>query len=206
MVKVGQSARRTIADRANKAITPNLSVFPTNLGWFGLLERNSRLARVLVGHASAAEVRRAAERQAMEACGAPAFCENDWNPDLRCRLERYCIGERLDFDDVPLDLPAGSEFQQRVLKVVRRIRYGKTMSYGVLAEKAGYPRAARAVGTVMSSNRFPIVVPCHRVVASGGKTGGYTSPQGVGLKLRLLALEAAYNPVTLSPDGTRVAH
>jgi methylated-DNA-[protein]-cysteine S-methyltransferase len=64
------------------------------------------------------------------------------------------------------------------------------MSYGELAAKAGYPRAARAVGSVMSSNRFPIVIPCHRVVAAGEKPGGYTSPQGVGMKLRLLALEA----------------
>jgi methylated-DNA-[protein]-cysteine S-methyltransferase len=168
-----------------------LSIFPTNLGWFGVLGENSRLALVLVGHASADEVRRAAARQTTDGTDPPAFREDDWIPALRRRLERYCIGERLDFDDVALDFPAGTDFQQRVLKVTRRIPYGKTISYGVLAEKAGYPRAARAVGTVMSSNRFPIVVPCHRVVASGGKTGGYTSPQGVSLKLRLLALEAA---------------
>ncbi len=115
----------------------------------------------------------------------------DWNLELRQRLERYCLGERGDFDDVPLALPSLTEFQQRVLKVTRRIPYGKTLSYGRLAEKAGAPRAARAVGTVMSSNRFPIVIPCHRVVAAGDKTGGYTCPQGVGMKLRLLAMEAA---------------
>jgi methylated-DNA-[protein]-cysteine S-methyltransferase len=101
------------------------------------------------------------------------------------------MGEQCDFDDVLLELPVRTEFQQRILKVTRRIPYGRTMSYGELAERAGFPRAARAVGTVMSCNRFPIVVPCHRVVASGGKTGGYTSPQGVSLKLRLLALEGA---------------
>ncbi len=122
-------------------------------------------------------------------CGSD-FRELDWNSELRRRLERYCFGEPGDFGDIPLELPAGTEFQQRVLRVTRRIPYGKTMSYGRLAEKAGFPRAARAVGTVMSSNRFPIVVPCHRVVAAGGKSGGYTSPQGVSLKLRLLALEA----------------
>jgi methylated-DNA-[protein]-cysteine S-methyltransferase len=167
-----------------------LSIFPTNLGWFGLLGRNSRLVAVIVGHASADEVRRAVRRRLAEMENVPDFCEREWNPDLRRRLEKYCFGEPGDFVDVPLELPAATEFQQRVLRVTRRIPYGKTMSYGRLAEKAGYPRAARAVGTVMSSNHFPIVVPCHRVVAAGGKAGGYTSPQGVSLKLRLMALEA----------------
>ncbi|HEY2253750.1 MAG TPA: MGMT family protein [Planctomycetaceae bacterium] len=145
---------------------------------------------VIAGHGSAAEVRRAAGASAGTASSAPDFCEADWYPELRHRLERYCLGDRIDFDDVPLELPRGTEFQTRVLKVVRRVRYGKTISYGQLAEKAGYPRAARAVGSVMRSNRFPIIVPCHRVVAAGDKPGGYTSPQGISLKLRLLAMEA----------------
>jgi methylated-DNA-[protein]-cysteine S-methyltransferase len=167
-----------------------LSIFPTNFGWFGLLGRDSRLVAVTIGHASANEVRGACARHLAGPERAPGIREHDWYPELRRRLERYCDGERSQFDDVPLELAAGTDFQRRVLKVTRRIPYGQTMSYGSLAEKAGYPRAARAVGTVMASNRFPIVVPCHRVVASGGKTGGYTSPQGVNLKLRLLALEA----------------
>jgi methylated-DNA-[protein]-cysteine S-methyltransferase len=155
-----------------------------------LLGRDGRLVAVIAGHGSAAEVRRAAGASAGTASGAPDFCEADWYPELRRRLERYCLGDRIDFDDVPLELPRGTEFQTRVLKVVRRVRYGKTISYGQLAEKAGYPRAARAVGSVMRSNRFPIIVPCHRVVAAGDKPGGYTSPQGISLKLRLLAMEA----------------
>jgi len=195
VVKVGQSAKSVNARRARDAAVPSLSIFPTNLGWFGLLGRDSRLVAVLVGHASADDVRRACRRDQEISTGA-GLREHDWNPELRRRLERYCIGEKCEFHDVPLELPERTEFQQRILKVTRRIPYGKMMSYGVLAEKAGYPRAARAVGTVMSSNRFPIVVPCHRVVASGGKTGGYTSPQGVNLKLRLLALEANCSPVT----------
>ncbi|MGE5192307.1 MAG: methylated-DNA--[protein]-cysteine S-methyltransferase [Deltaproteobacteria bacterium] len=177
-------------------MTPTLSIFPTNLGWFGLLGRDSRLVAVMAGHASADEVRHACRRRLEEMSDGPNIRESDWNPDLRRRLERYCIGERCDFDDIPLDLPPATEFQQRVLRITRRIPYGKTMSYGRLAEKAGYPRAARAVGSVMSSNRHPIVVPCHRVVASGGKTGGYTSPQGVSLKLRLLALESTSSSIT----------
>src|SRR5262249_38827056 len=149
-------------------------------------------------HASADDVRRACRRSPEISTGSD-LREHDWHPELRRRLERYCVGEKCEFDDVPLELPDRTEFQQRILKVTRRIPYGGTMSYGELAEKAGYPRAARAVGTVMSSNRFPIVVPCHRVVASGGKTGGYTSPQGVTLKLRLLALERANDSAVRYP-------
>ena len=179
-----------IAERDTRTGVPSLSIFPTNLGWFGLLGRDSRLVAVWAGHISPAEVHRAAGASADSAVGTLDFCETDWNPELRHRLERYCLGDRIDFDDVPLALPRGTDFQMRVLKVVRRVSYGKTISYGRLADKAGYPRAARAVGSVMSSNRFPIIIPCHRVVAAGSKPGGYTSPQGISLKLRLLAMEA----------------
>jgi len=168
---------------------PSLAIFPTNLGWFGLLGVEERLVWMQIGHASADEVRRAARSYLSEGAVAPPPREHDWNPDLRQRLERYALGERIDFDDIRLALPEGTEFQRSVLKAVRRIPYGKTMSYGTLATKAGYPRAARAVGSVMSSNRFPIIIPCHRVVAAGEKLGGYTSPRGVSLKVQLLALE-----------------
>jgi methylated-DNA-[protein]-cysteine S-methyltransferase len=194
VVKMGQSASRAIPRRVEQVGIPSLSVFPTNLGWFGLLGRNSLLESVIVGHASADEVRRAAGRRLAEMGSATELVDRDWHPVLRRRLERYSVGERCDFSDVRLAPSRGTDFQQRVVRIVRRIPYGKTLSYGCLAEKAGFPRAARAVGTVMKSNRFPIVVPCHRVVAAGGKTGGYTSPQGVSLKLRLLALESAGEP------------
>ena len=190
MIEVGQRTSSAIARRDTETAISSLAIFPTNLGWFGLLGRDSRLVAVLAGHASAAEVRLAAGATADLAVGAPEFRETNWNPQLRQRLDRYCLGDRIDFADVPLELPRGTDFQLRVLKVVRRVSYGKTISYGRLAEKAGYPRAARAVGSVMSSNRFPIVAPCHRVVAAGSKPGGYTSPQGISLKLRLLAMEA----------------
>jgi methylated-DNA-[protein]-cysteine S-methyltransferase len=191
VVKMGQSASRAIPRKDAEIGVPNLSIFPTNLGWFGLLGRDAPLVSVWVGHASADEVRRAARRQIAESGSKAEFVEGDWYPELRQRLERYCMGERCDFDDISLAPSRATEFQKRVVKIVRRIPYGKTLSYGRLAEKAGFPRAARAVGTVMSSNRFPIVVPCHRVVVAGGKTGGYTSPQGISLKLRLLAMEGA---------------
>src|SRR5262249_5716310 len=158
----------------------SLSIFPTNLGWFGLVGRPPRLVALLVGHASAEDVRNSARKAVRSDSTSADFVERDWNAELRRRLERYWLRERGGFDDVPLALPVTTGFQERVLKCVRRVEYGRTISYGELAAKAGYPRAARAVGTVMSSNQFPIVVPCHRVVAAGGKPGGYSSPQGIG--------------------------
>jgi len=186
----GQRTSSPIARRDAAAELPCLSIFPTNLGWFGLLGRANRLAAVIAGHGSAAEVRRATGASGKVASNTTEFREAEWNSELRRRLERYCLGDRIDFDDVPLEQPRGTPFQDRVIKIVRRVRYGQTISYGLLAEKAGYPRAARAVGSVMKANRFPIIVPCHRVVSAGGKPGGYTSPQGLSLKLRLLAMEA----------------
>ena len=79
-------------------------------------------------------------------------------------------------------------FQKSVVAACRRIPSGDTISYGGLAAQIGRPGAARAVGTVMRKNAFPIIVPCHRVVAAGG-LGGFTGPQGVSTKVQLQAVE-----------------
>jgi methylated-DNA-[protein]-cysteine S-methyltransferase len=106
------------------------------------------------------------------------------------RLQRYADGEPVDFSDVPVALDHLSAFQRRVVKACRAIPAGERRTYGQLAAAAGSPGAARAVGQVMASNRVPLVVPCHRVVASGGGLGGFSAPQGLAMKRRLLALEA----------------
>jgi methylated-DNA-[protein]-cysteine S-methyltransferase len=84
-----------------------------------------------------------------------------------------------------------SDFQRAVVGHCRRIPPGQTLTYGQLAARVGRPRAARAVGRVMATNRFPLIVPCHRVVAAGGVLGGFSAPQGLAMKKRLLAAEAA---------------
>jgi methylated-DNA-[protein]-cysteine S-methyltransferase len=110
--------------------------------------------------------------------------------DVLDRLVRFLDGEPATFDDVPLVLDHLSPFQRRVVAACRAIPYGATRTYGDLAAAAGSRGAARAVGQVMAGNRMPLVVPCHRVVAAGGKLGGFTAPQGLTLKRRLLALES----------------
>ena len=101
------------------------------------------------------------------------------------QLEEYFAGRRRHFD-LPLDV-TGTEFQRRVWKAVSEIPYGQTMTYAQLAAHIGSPRAFRAVGAANGANPVSILVPCHRVVASGGGLGGYSG--GLDLKKRLLALE-----------------
>jgi len=100
-------------------------------------------------------------------------------------------GERRDLDDVTLDLNAAPEFNRRVYAVARSIRPGATLSYGEVAERLGDRLLARDVAQALSENPCPLVVPCHRVLAAGGKTGGFSAPGGVATKLRLLSIEGA---------------
>ncbi len=86
-------------------------------------------------------------------------------------------------------------FQRAVIDHCRRIPRGEVLTYGQLAERAGYPRSARAVGNVMATNRVPLIVPCHRVVGAGGNLGGFSAPQGLQMKRRLLRLEGSLERV-----------
>ncbi len=108
------------------------------------------------------------------------------------QLQRCAQGEVVDFDDVPLDMQGATEFQRRIIHYCRRIARGKVMTYGELAAEAGFAGAARAVGSVMAKNRFPLIVPCHRVVRSNGGLGGFSAPTGVSMKKTLLAMEKAF--------------
>lgn len=166
----------------------SISVFVTPLGHWALLGSGKTLWALTLGHKSAADARSTFANpyeghQIDEAV-------TDWHPALRQRLERYSAGEPVTFEDIDLRMPPLTPFREQVVRVVRNLPYGAKLTYGELAEKAGHPRAARAVGTTMSTNRFPIIIPCHRVVGSGGGIGGYSAPQGLSLKQCLLELEA----------------
>jgi len=118
-------------------------------------------------------------------------------PALQAQISQYFQGRPTEFD-VQLDLGNRSNFQQDILQACRTIPFAKTMTYAQLAELGGYPRAARAVGSVMAGNPMPLVIPCHRVVGAGGGLGGFSSPGGVRVKKRLLELEARASHSTQS--------
>jgi methylated-DNA-[protein]-cysteine S-methyltransferase len=105
------------------------------------------------------------------------------------RVRAYFAGERVSFDDVDLDFSWATPFQTGVADALRAIQYGETVTYGELAALAGHPNAQRAAGTFCARNRFPLFVPCHRVVAADG-LGSYGS-LGLEYKRRLLELERA---------------
>jgi methylated-DNA-[protein]-cysteine S-methyltransferase len=107
--------------------------------------------------------------------------------EVREQLDEYFAGKRLVFR-LPLDLEQGSPFQRRVWRALRDIPYGETVSYKEVAHSIGQPSATRAVGAANGMNPLPIVIPCHRVVASDGTLGGYGG--GLELKRRLLTLES----------------
>ena len=116
---------------------------------------------------------------------------------VRRELDRYFAGRLRDFD-VPIDWSLTGQFARRVLRRTARIPYGSVASYGDVAVEVGTPRGARAVGNALGSNPIPVVVPCHRVVRTGGAIGGYGG--GLPRKRWLLALEA--QPAT-SREGAR---
>jgi len=112
---------------------------------------------------------------------------NGFVPELLERLHSYFAGERVSFEDVPLDEDWSTPFQAALADALRRVPWGEVVSYGELSALAGRARAARAAGTFCAENRFSLFVPCHRVVAVGG-IGGYGS-LGIEYKRRLLRLE-----------------
>ena len=111
--------------------------------------------------------------------------------EARRELDRYFDGRLRDFE-LPLDWRLTRGFYRKVLRATSRIPYGQTRSYSEVAKRAGSPRAVRATGTALGSNPLPIIVPCHRVLRSGGALGGYGG--GIEVKQTLLELEGALRP------------
>jgi len=100
-------------------------------------------------------------------------------------------GEKCDLNDVTIDIDGLPEFNRKVYAIARTIPAGSTLTYGEIAERLGDKLLAREVGQALGQNPIPLIVPCHRVLAAGGKTGGFSAPGGVVSKLRLLTIEGA---------------
>jgi methylated-DNA-[protein]-cysteine S-methyltransferase len=107
------------------------------------------------------------------------------------RVQAHVRGDTQDFRDVPVDLSELEEFPRAVLTVLREIPAGKTGTYGELAKALNQPTAAQAVGKALGRNPIPLIIPCHRILAAGGKTGGFSAHGGWVTKSKLLALEGA---------------
>lgn len=178
-----------------------LHVFPSELGWMAITwNAEQQFTHFTFGHRSPAA---AAERFG-ECDSADVLSENI--KKVVARLQRFAAGQPDDFADIDLDLAHLTPFQSSVVMACRQIASGETRSYGELAKIAGSPRAARAVGNVMRGNRFPLIVPCHRVIGSSGKLCGFTSPEGLKMKERLLEREAKFAGQSLRSRVTSDKH
>jgi methylated-DNA-[protein]-cysteine S-methyltransferase len=168
------------------------ALFDTAIGTCGIVWTTRGMCGVQLPEADAAATRaRVTQRYPNAREAAPS-------PEAQHAIDgivALTAGEPRDLADIVIDDAAISDFNRKVYAIARAIPPGQTMTYGEVAEKLGDKQLARAVGQAMGENPTPIVMPCHRVLAANGRSGGFSAPGGVVTKLRLLTIEGA------SPNG-----
>ena len=113
----------------------------------------------------------------------------------------YFRGERVDFSSARLEIAGQGGLQERIYQALRKVGWGQTTTYGALAKELGAgPEVARDVGEAMARNPIPLIIPCHRVLAAGGKLGGFSAPGGTSTKIRMLELEGVRADPARSPQ------
>lgn len=171
--------------------------FSTKIGWMSAIVDSQAVQRLHFGYRTRSELFEAMP-QAAQRSTHPA---PDWWPDAQQLLSDYAQGLPVDLQHIPIATHTRTPFQTRVTRELLNVHYGETITYKELAQRAGSPQAARAVGNLMANNRIPLIIPCHRVVGSGGKLGGFSAPQGLSMKQRLLHMESSDS--NIRPARTR---
>ncbi len=162
--------------------------FETAIGWAGIAWGDQGLLGVHIPELDPDRVRRGLHRRFAEATEAEIPAEFSATIEgIRALLR----GEKADLSAAPLDTTCVPEFNATVYAIARTIQPGETRTYGEIAEQLGNKLLARDVGAALGKNPWPIIVPCHRVVAAGGKLGGFSARGGSNTKLKLLAIEHA---------------
>jgi methylated-DNA-[protein]-cysteine S-methyltransferase len=156
--------------------------FHTAWGWMASAWREKKCFALTFGHASPQQALRWLDGQATG--GEPAEAHR-----LKKKMLCYIEEEIEGLAGIEIDIEDRTPFQQSVLIACREIPSGETSTYQELAQRCGRPRAARAVGNVMRTNRHPLIIPCHRVVGASGKLVGYSAPGGLNKKEELLGRE-----------------
>ncbi len=163
------------------------TLFDTAIGSIGLAWNDTGISAIQLPEATPAATRARLGTRSPDADvdGPPP----PWVRDAITRVRAHLDGRPQDLTSLRLDPARVTPFTLRVYEALRRVPSGRTVSYGELAQLAGSPGAARAIGRAMATNPFPVVVPCHRVLAAGGKAGGFSAFGGLVTKDRLLAIE-----------------
>ena len=161
-------------------------IFETPLGWMGMLASHKGIRRTTLPQPSPDDCLALLENEV-----DAATPREDGFEGLASKLVSYFLGEPVAFDREPVDVDDAPAFLRAAWSACRSIPRGETRSYKWLAAKAGRPRASRAAGQSMARNRLPIIIPCHRVIASDGSLGGFgRGSSRLDLKRRFLELEA----------------
>ncbi len=172
------------------------TTFPTVLGHCAIAWSAKGIAAVHLPHCSLSETRtRLLHRLGNHRPWAFQESPPSWIVMFIEHIGSHLAGTLQDFSAAELDLAALSNFRRKVYQAARNIPCGQTITYGQLANLAGFPKAARAVGQAMAHNRFALIVPCHRVIAADLKLGGFSAFGGMVTKQALLTLERASIPV-----------
>jgi methylated-DNA-[protein]-cysteine S-methyltransferase len=183
-------ADRNIKKIAMAEIAHNYLIFETAGGFCGIAWNDVGITRFQLPTKSAGATERLMLRRLPGAApGAPT-------PEVGravAAVQRYFMGEQTDFSVFKLDLGEQSEFFKEIYAAARRLAWGRTTTYGALAKELGAgPEAARDVGQAMAKNPVALIIPCHRVLAAGGKVGGFSAPGGSVAKARMLELEGVH--------------
>ena len=164
------------------------ALFETAIGWAGVAWADKGLVGVHLPEPEAETARRSFVRR------HPGAVEAAPTPEIEhaiAGIRALLSGQANPLRDIPIDIDRVPEFNARVYEIARSIPPGETLTYGEIAVRLGDRLLARDVGAALGRNPWPIVVPCHRVTAAGGKLGGFSARGGVNTKVRLLALEGA---------------
>ncbi|HET6221124.1 MAG TPA: methylated-DNA--[protein]-cysteine S-methyltransferase [Dongiaceae bacterium] len=169
--------------------TDSFTLFETAIGWCGLVWGERGIVGVQLPEADEAKTRARLRRR------FPGTREAAAPPQVQRAIDGITTllrGEATDLSGVALDMERVPPFNRQVYEVARTIPPGATLSYGEIAARLGDPSLARDVGQALGQNPFAIIVPCHRVLAAGGKIGGFSANGGIMTKRRMLAIESVH--------------
>ena len=163
-------------------------LFDTKLGVAGIAWSGDGITRFRLPDQDRAAAERDLKTKGTPAVPPPAIAA------VIAEAQRYFAGERIDFTAITLDLKQVDPFRRGIYDALRKVGFGETVTYGELARRAGTnaPQAAQDVGVAMARNPVPLIIPCHRVLAAGGKLGGFSAPGRTEAKQRMLALEGVF--------------
>lgn len=165
------------------------AVIETAMGFVGIAWSETGLTRLSLFQRDRAAVERRLEKLGAAGNDRQQGPTPAWVTMLICDIKAYADGEAIDFSGVPVDLRGVDDFQQAIYGAARQLAFGETTTYGELAKRAGHAGLPRETGQALGANPVPLVIPCHRILAAGGKIGGFSAPGGSTTKEKMLALE-----------------